>query len=96
MDEAQIEDMWMDFSRRIRAGEVQSAGGQVVVPLCLAIDAECKWLTVTGSVGTGLVGVVWELVRPALDRRLAAPHPIGWDVSHTVRVPPRSHRVYGV
>jgi hypothetical protein len=31
MDDAQIEDMWLDFSRRIRAGEVQAAGRQVII-----------------------------------------------------------------
>lgn len=33
MDDAQIEDMWLDFSRRIRAGEVQGASGQVILAL---------------------------------------------------------------
>ena len=31
MDEDQVEDMWVDFSRRIRAGEVQGGAGQVIV-----------------------------------------------------------------
>ena len=37
MDDAQIEDMWLDFSRRIRAGEVQGASGQVILALVCVV-----------------------------------------------------------
>jgi hypothetical protein len=91
MDDEQIEDMWVDFSRRIRAGEVSGGAGQVTLPLC-----SCPHVSVRrarfrkGADHDVLPGLVWEALQrvvwqPPLNTGLAAPVSVGWHGSHAVR-----------